>query len=293
MSFPADRVRIQRLNERLADVQRDSALLATALLDDEVPDNVFAAVRATEGGFRGLGQEARDSLHRALSELVAAHDEPNDNRMRLTNEVFRLFVEMGHLDEAERLAERVLQSREHDLEASTAGSEHAQTLTAVANLAYITLRRACEPESGNVHDAAKADEARRLFERALAGHERQLGLEHVQTLGSYQGLGVALERLGQQDEARRLLERARRGHELLAQRGGKPPIPSALRELSLLPRGPREERPPLVLCMLSAANPITLGIVDMFVRAKEAVEAHGRRVARAPSSSAAGATAGR
>ena len=59
----------------------------------------------------------------------------------------------------------------------------------------------------------KLDEAKAMYERALAGKERTLGADHPDTLMTVNNLAIVLEQQGKLDEAKTMYERALAGKE--------------------------------------------------------------------------------
>ncbi len=97
----------------------------------------------------------------------------------------------GHYEQAERLVQRALTTRERVL-----GPEHPNTLSTVNNLASLYRKQ------------GKYKQAERLYQRALTTKERVLGPEHPDTLGTVNNLAGLYWKQGKYEQAERLYQRA-------------------------------------------------------------------------------------
>lgn len=67
---------------------------------------------------------------------------------------------------------------------------------------------------GNLYsDQGKLNEAEKTYERALAGHEKAPGLDHMATLNTVNNLGLLYSDQGKLNKAETMYERALAGYE--------------------------------------------------------------------------------
>jgi tetratricopeptide (TPR) repeat protein len=67
---------------------------------------------------------------------------------------------------------------------------------------------------GNLyHDQGKLGEAEKMYQRALQGYEKALGLEHTSTLDTVNNLGILYRNQGKLGEAEKMYQRALQGYE--------------------------------------------------------------------------------
>ena len=100
------------------------------------------------------------------------------------NNLAGLYSNLGDYEQAKRLYERALQSREQTL-----GADHPKTLTSVGNLGFIYRK---------LQDNERAEP---LYRRALEAKERTLGVAHPRTITSVNNLAWLNLDLGRADEA--------------------------------------------------------------------------------------------
>ena len=102
--------------------------------------------------------------------------------------------------------------------AKTLTEDSAATLDATGN--YVEFERGLDPLDDLVRAAdlfceqGKYDEAKDMYERALAGFEEMKGVDHVETLLVVNSIGCLYVDMGDLDEAKEHFQRALRGREV-------------------------------------------------------------------------------
>jgi tetratricopeptide (TPR) repeat protein len=139
----------------------------------------------------GLLREALVAQARAaLGRLLTA----KRGTSALINQLGRLLMDMGKLEEAMPLFEEALQAKRETL-----GDRHPSTLRSIGNM------------GGLLADMGKLEEARPLHEEAVQASRETLGDRHLNTLTSIGNMGLLLKTMGQLKEARPLYEEALQG----------------------------------------------------------------------------------
>jgi len=147
----------------------------------------------------GLLREALVAQARAALERLPAAER---GASVLINQLGKLLMDMGKLEEARPLLEEALRARRETL-----GDRHPDTLTSINNMGLLLMRM------------DELQEARPLFEEALQARRVTLGDRHQHTLTSINNMGLLLKRMGKQKDARPLLEEALQGRrEILGDR---------------------------------------------------------------------------
>ncbi|KAF2188819.1 hypothetical protein K469DRAFT_702535 [Zopfia rhizophila CBS 207.26] len=129
----------------------------------------------------------------------------------------------GKYSEAEKLNRRALEGSEKEL-----GVQHPDTLTSVDNLALVLRYQGKYSEAEKLNRRAlegvsnlalvlgyqgKYSEAEKLNRRALEGYEKELGVQHPDTLTSIYNLAYLLHKQRRYSEAAELYERACGGYQ--------------------------------------------------------------------------------
>ncbi|KAH9203501.1 P-loop containing nucleoside triphosphate hydrolase protein, partial [Leptodontidium sp. 2 PMI_412] len=123
-----------------------------------------------------------------------------------------LYADQGKLVEAEQMYQRALQGKEkawgpdHTSTLDTAwGPDHTSTLDTVNNLGLLYA------------DQGKLVEAEQMYQRALQGYEKAIGLDNITTyvpaLNTISNLGLLFERQADLAKARTMFSKALRGYE--------------------------------------------------------------------------------
>jgi tetratricopeptide (TPR) repeat protein len=136
----------------------------------------------------GLLLEALVAQARAALERLPAAER---GKSVLINQLGKLLMDVGKLEEARSLLEEAMRARREML-----CDRDPDTLTSINNMGLLLMRM------------DELQEARPLFEEALQARRETLGDRHQHTLTSINNMGLLLKRMGKLEEARPLLGEA-------------------------------------------------------------------------------------
>jgi tetratricopeptide (TPR) repeat protein len=167
-----------------------SSAIAIALLIGTVISGYFA-VRARHQADVALARE-KDAVAAEQKSLQAAAEEARARQQAQAVTEVLIYKEKGRLDEAIPFFEKTLDTRLEKL-----GEEHADTLSAMVNLAeaYVNIER--------------FERAVQIYQRVVSIREKTLGANHRDTIGAMHALGHVYLQAKNYPEAIRLFEETR------------------------------------------------------------------------------------
>jgi tetratricopeptide (TPR) repeat protein len=142
------------------------------------------------------------SLHTMVSEWLRIRQQASSRCTFLATAIFHL---ANYLDSTER----------NDYATRQEALSHTDTICGFSEFRTENndFLGACHSFGGLYHEGGRWEDAERMYNRALAGYEKALGLEHTSTLETVNNLGLLYNDLGRFEDAERMYTRALAGYE--------------------------------------------------------------------------------